>query len=248
MNDERFERKVRGAARRVASGRAPQSLHERVAAIPAADRRRAGRWSRFGAGLRLAGSAAAIVVLAGAGLVIVATRPHDSAVSPGSTGTAVITAPPATTGSVPVTASPGGSALVTRHLGDLSMVMPADWKVLWPRVWIAPVGPRVFLSNAPIADPCPTAFLNGDECWKPLTELPPGGILVTVGGSAILGASDSSPVVTSRPVGQVCKALGGEREMGAVFSGFGITACLRGPDLAASEAVVRDLVASIKRD
>ena len=241
MNDEDFEREVRDAAHRLAGGRAPEGLRTRIAAIPSADRRPVGMWSRFGAGLRLAASGAAVVALAGVGLLIVGTRPHDAAVAPGSSDAPQITGSPA------AAASPQGSALVTRELGGLSIVTPADWQIVLPRVWTAPIGPRVFLSSSPISDPCPNAFTAGDACQKPLAALPPNGTLVTIWGSATVQPSDASQAVAAGPAGQTCAALGGERALRAAFPGFVITACLRGPDLATNEVLFRAMVASVKR-
>jgi hypothetical protein len=136
---------------------------------------------------------------------------------------------------------------VTWNLGGVSLVTPAGWHLVVPRVWTAPVGPRAFLSNVAIADPCATVFVGGDACWKPLASLPPDGILVTLSGSATLGLPGASPVVTTHRPGPVCASLGGDEEMGAGFPGFGLGACLRGPDLAAGEAAFRDLVASVKQ-
>ena len=237
MNVEEFEREVREAAHRLAGGRAPEALHIRVAAIPA-DRRRGGRWT-FGAGPRLAASVVLVLVLAGAGILVVATRPQDSAITPGSLATAQV--------SPTTTASPTEPGLVTRDLDGLSLLMPADWKVVRPHVWILPTGAFAFLSNAPISDPCPTTFLTDDACWKPLGSLPADGILVSLVGSALLQRADASPAVIAGPVGQTCAAMSGERELHAQFSVFVVTACLRGPDLATNEAIFRELVLSIKR-
>jgi hypothetical protein len=239
MNDDGFEREVRDAAQRVADGRAPEALHARVAAIPATDRGRGGTWSRSGAATRVAASVIVMLVVAGVTLLIVTKRPDEGTVTAASGGTAPVTASPTT---APSTL---GSVLATRTFGDLSIVMPADWQVVSPKVWTEPVGPRLFLSNAPISDPCPTAFAPGDACQKPLAALPPDGILVTFSGSATLGLSHAHTAVIVFPPTDTCAALGGERELGTGFAGFGVSACLRGPDLATNEALFRGLVASV---
>jgi hypothetical protein len=43
-----------------------------------------------------------------------------------------------------------------------------------------------------------------------------------------------------------CKAIGGDAEMRSVVGGTVLGACLRGPDLAAHEAEVRAVIASLK--
>ncbi len=45
---------------------------------------------------------------------------------------------------------------VTHQIGGLSFITPADWQIVVPRRWTEP-GPTLFLSNVPIADPCPTS-------------------------------------------------------------------------------------------
>jgi hypothetical protein len=144
------------------------------------------------------------------------------------------------------TPSPTAAAEVTQHVWGLSFVTPASWHLVEPRVWTYPVGPRLFLSSAAIADPCPSVFLQA-QCLKPLAELPPGGILVTFGGSATLNPPNPTPIPIALLAGGLCAEIGGERELRASFPGFGVTACLRGPDLAANDAAFRRLVASISR-
>ena len=239
MKDGDFESAVHDAAHRVTAGRAPEALRARVAAISAADSKDGGGWSRFGAGLHFAASAAAALALVAAGLLLV-TRPNDEPVGPGSSGTAQVTASPVTT------ASPQPAAMIPHAFGSLSFMAPADWQIVLPKVWTAPVGPRVFLSNASISDPCPTEF--SDACWRPLAALPPTGILVTIGGSATAQPFDATPEVIVDSVSEICRTLGGERQLHASFAGFWVTGCLRGPDLATNETAFRELVASITRD
>jgi hypothetical protein len=241
MSDDGFERELRDAAQRVAGGRASEALHVRVAAISATDRRPAVPWSRSTAATRVAVSVVAMLVVASVTLLIVTRRPDVGTVPAASGTTAPITSSPTT--AAPTTAAPTvGSALVTRTFGTLSIVMPANWQVVSPVVWARPVGPFLFLSDTPIADPCPTAFATGDVCWMPLAALPPDGILVTLGGSAF--PVPPTPV-SVLPLTDTCRALGGEKQLGAGFTGFGVSACLRGPDLATNEALFRSMVDSI---
>ncbi len=244
MTDEEFEREVRAAAHRAAAGYAPEALRARVAAVPAAGPRVAPS-GRFPSALRFAIAAVVVVAVAGAGAMAVATRSHTPTAAPGNSASAAVTASPAPSASAAPSPSPSASAIVTRILGQISVTMPADWHVLWPKVWIMPMGPTLYISNAAIADPCPTQFEKGDACMKPLAELPPNGILVTAGGSAVAGVQYA---VIRRPVDQTCSAIGGERELGAAFLGMVVRACLRGPDLASGEDAFRQMVASMKRN
>jgi len=144
------------------------------------------------------------------------------------------------------TPMPTPSAVVTTFFGSMSFVMPASWQEVTPRVWTVPVGPRLFLSNAPIADPCALSE-RGPECWKPLAELPPSGILVTFAGSATTTLPNPSPVAQEIAVSGWCQEIGGERALTSNFPGFGVIACLRGPNLAANEALFDQLLISMKR-
>ena len=125
MNDERVERELREAARRLAGGPASADLHARVAAIPGGHPRAARRRRLLGAGRRLAGAAAAVVVLVVAGALIVAIRPHDSVVGPTVSGSPIAgpsgtpsSTPPAT--SSPSAVSPALTLAWTQVMGSTS--------------------------------------------------------------------------------------------------------------------------------
>ena len=140
---------------------------------------------------------------------------------------------------------PVGDAVVRFSFGEMSWVMPASWQEVTPRSWSAPVGPLLFLSNARIIDPCASSY-RGTECWKPVTKLPSGGILVTFAGSATVGTPNLLvPQVVA--VSRICQDMGGEREFVAFFLGAGINACLRGPNFAANESLFQHLVSSVKK-
>jgi hypothetical protein len=140
--------------------------------------------------------------------------------------------------------TPAPSADAIGSFGSYTFDMPSTWNVVWPHVWTMPVGPRLFLSDAPIADPCPTAPQPAG-CQVPMVQLPENGILVTFGGSALLALPNPSPVPIVRKAGGACLQIGGDEEMGVSFQGFGVSACLRGPSLTANEAAFRRLVASM---
>lgn len=140
--------------------------------------------------------------------------------------------------------TPTANRLIAMGVAGMLIVVPASWHEFSPKLTVMPFGPFLFVSNVPIADPCPLEF-RGRECWKPLAELPPDGILMTFHGSAFGGIEDST-IVHQLAVSTDCRDIGGEREVDAWIGTFGIVACLRGPDLAASEALTVQLVTSLR--
>ncbi len=164
------------------------------------------------------------------------------------------------TGTAPATpAGPSSSPTsapspTTATVGSMAFLVPPGWHVVRPRSWVAPTGPALFLSNAPIDDPCPTSF-RGTACLEPLAQLPPDGILVMFTSAAAAALSVSAPslawfapgspvpiaVGTSSP-DSPCTAMGGEVEAQTILRDFEVTACLRGPGLAAGEAMVQALI------
>lgn len=140
---------------------------------------------------------------------------------------------------------PTPTAVVRSSYGDISWLMPASWQEVRPRTWTAPVGPLLFLSNARIIDPCPSSF-RGTECLKPLLKLPADSILVTFGGSATVGTQNQL-IPHESALHRECQDMGGEREMWTFFRGVGINACLRGPDFTANEAMVQQMMSSMKK-
>jgi hypothetical protein len=142
--------------------------------------------------------------------------------------------------------APSPNPEVVGSFGEWAFKMPSTWNVVWPHIWTAPVGPVLFLSDAAIADPCPTQP-GPTSCWLPLTQLPANGILVTFSGSAVLRLPSASPVPTVRKAGWPCLDVGGDEEIGTMFPGFGVNACLRGPRLASNEAAFRHFVSTMTR-
>lgn len=141
--------------------------------------------------------------------------------------------------------TPTRAAVVRSSFGGISWLMPTSWQEVRPRTWTAPVGPLLFLSNAQIIDPCASSY-RGTECLKPLTKLPPGGILVTFGGSATVGTQNQL-IPHQSALHRECQDMGGEREMWTFFSGVGINACLRGPNFTANQALFQQLLSSLRK-
>lgn len=143
--------------------------------------------------------------------------------------------------------TPTRTAVIRSSFGNMSWVMPASWKEVIPRIWTASVGPRLFLSNAQIIDPCASSYRGGIDCWKPMTKLPTNGILVTLAGSAVAQIPKLSPKLVKIAVSQACQNMGGEREVSTFFLSLGVDACLRGPDFAANEVLFQQMVLSMKK-
>jgi hypothetical protein len=188
---------------------------------------------------RPVGSLALVVAVI---LVLAALASRLNVAGPGASQSAVPT-PGGTTSSPTPSSSPSDTGDVTHDFGVFSIVTPASWHVI-TRTWTNPPGPFLFVSNAVIADPCPTTFL-GAQCLEPLAQLPPEGIVVTFDGSAGSGLPNPTPIPMAAPLGSACLAMAGEREQAVLFPGFGVTACLRGPDFTTNESAFARLVASI---
>jgi hypothetical protein len=157
------------------------------------------------------------------------------------------------TPSAPPSASPSQSptvSVITEQVGLLTVTHPVAWRlVAGPKEIPNRPIPLFYLSDAPLTvGPCPTPDPKSGEfqgCPEPLAALPPGGVLVTVNPNLGLPAMNP-PQVTFENKTKPCHAIGGEAEMWSVVGGTVLTACLRGPDLAAHEAEVRAVIASLK--
>ena len=144
----------------------------------------------------------------------------------------------------------------------LSFTHPAAWKA-YPFRWDGGLHfrPLVYLSTQPLHDPCGMAG-NTLSCGFPVSQLEPGGVLVTWNASsppAISLPAGSRTQVDGRPARRVdtahgiCRSIGADRTtevliqtqpLPAPLTEF--TACLRGPGLAQAEKSVDALLASTK--
>jgi hypothetical protein len=176
-------------------------------------------------------------------LVVAVLLPRFDAAAPGASQSTA-PSPGGTTSSPSPLPSPSVADEITIQLGSFSIVAPSNWHLITHTVGALPAGPFLFLSNVPIADPCPTSS-RGAQCFEPLAQLPPDGIVVTFDGSATTSLPNPTPIPTAQPVVGACAAMAGERELGVRFQGFGVTGCLRGPDFTANETAFNRLVASI---
>jgi hypothetical protein len=150
-----------------------------------------------------------------------------------------------------ITPTPSPAAtVITEQIGLLTVTHPVAWRVVPGPDQVAnrPV-PLFYLSDVPLTvTPCPTPNSKSGEfhaCPEPLAALPSGGVLVTVVPNLGLPAMDPPRVGVEAATGP-CHAIGGDAEMHSVVGGTVLTACLRGPDLAAHKAQVRAVIASLK--
>ncbi len=185
-------------------------------------------------------------------LVALAVALAACAVTPPSPSPAVTASPPRSPASLSPSSVPSPSPypvpvdFVEVPFDNGTFMAPASWHVLTPRIWTAPVGPLLFLSDAPIADPCPTeARAAATDCWKPLATLPPGSILVTFAGSGTLQLANPTPKPSEIAPQDWCAEIGGDHESVTRFPGYVVSACLRGPDTATNQALFAGLVASL---
>lgn len=164
------------------------------------------------------------------------------------------------------------SATVQDTAGGFTFERPASW-VVWQPNGHSPLGsgPLLYLSTDPLLPACavaPSASPNppdasGSACSWPLRELKPGGVLVTWWTSRILQPLPTAGTIVKTNGATArwnatspgeCSAVGADETVTvwvpigqpSPLSNVAFTACLRGPDLAASEAAVRALLASAR--
>jgi hypothetical protein len=164
------------------------------------------------------------------------------------------------------------SAIVQDSVSGFTFERPASWAVWRPNghaPWMS--GPMLYLSTDPLLPACavvPSASpnppdANGSACAWPLDELEPGGVLAMWVTSRILQPlpTAGSLVETNGAKARweasepgACSAVGADETVTVAvpigqptpLSNVAFVACLRGPDLGASEAAVRALLASAR--
>ena len=153
-----------------------------------------------------------------------------------------------------------GRPLLEYSSAPLSFSYPAAWTAYPYRgrgeLHFQPV---VYLSTQPVHEPCSTQG-NETTCGFPVDHLKPGGVLVAwqASGMPAMGLPPGSRIrVGGRPAtfadtaGGICRKIGADRTISAVVetspppAAFTyLTACLRGPGVAANERSVKALLAS----
>ena len=191
--------------------------------------------------------------------------------TPTSAPTGAIAAPPAAPSASPPPATPSAEPVVLETFSGGSFERPAGWASWTPNrhaPWLA--GPVLYLSTDPLLPACATSpgaspnppDAGGMACPWPLVSLSPGGVLVDwyaarilrpqpSAGEAVQVNGEAARLQVERP-GR-CAAIGGDETMSVLvpiglngrWSNVAVDACLRGPGLAASEAQVRAMLASV---
>jgi hypothetical protein len=156
---------------------------------------------------------------------------------------------PLPTSSPAAAAVPSPAALITDHIGRLTISHPAVWSLVpGPAPVSGGLVPLFYLSNKPLdVRPCPTANPTThafDGCPAPLAHLSPGDVLVTVIPNGGLAAMLPPQVFVQAPT-DACIALGSDAQVFSVVGGVVVTGCIRGPDEATSEAELKAMIASI---
>jgi hypothetical protein len=144
----------------------------------------------------------------------------------------------------------------------LSFSHPAAWKA-YPFRWPGELHfrPMVYLSTQPVHDPCSSKG-NTTSCGFPVSQLAPGGVLVTWNASsppAVALGPGSRVQVDGREArrvdtaGGICRSIGADRTVDVLIQTKPLpstltefTACLRGPGLPQEEKSVAALLASTK--
>jgi hypothetical protein len=173
---------------------------------------------------------------------------------------------------LPSVAASGAPAMVDDAANGIAFIRPASWTRWLPNAHDPMTdGPLIYLSTDSLLSTCatpPSAALNpadshGRACEWPTRELPPNGVLVTWLTTRILAPLPSAgeAVETNGAIGRLqiqkpgsCSAIGAEETLYVLvpigqpkpWSNIAVLACLRGPDLATSEADVRAMLKSAR--
>ena len=162
----------------------------------------------------------------------------------------------------------GGAAPATPPLEQftnayVSFRHPATWTA-YPFTWRGELHfhPMLYVSTQPVRDPCRTSGRTV-TCGWPVGRLRPGGVLISVENRGAPGWSLAAQTGTPLHVGGraakrrlerpgACGAIGAGATLDVVVASplpgnwTELTACLRGPELAASERNVERLLGSLR--
>lgn len=162
------------------------------------------------------------------------------------------------------------ASTVMDAVAGLTFERPNTW-IPWQPNLHAPItdGPLLYLSTEPLQAGCAVAMGanpnppdgGGQACEWPLSTLPADGVFVEwingriltqlpTTGEAVAMNGSTARIQTERPGS--CAAMGADETMvvlvptsvSTTMSNLAVVACLRGPDLAASEAQVRAMLTS----
>ncbi|MGH3074044.1 MAG: hypothetical protein ACRDQC_03910 [Gaiellales bacterium] len=127
---------------------------------------------------------------------------------------------------------------------------PASWSHHRHGFSTSMTGPIIDLSTQPMINPCTTTG-NTTQCTLPVRRLKPGGVVVVwdTGGGFSIQSRRPDLGVRVRVIRPGCPKVGGdEAVVGSIVAShrrvFLVSACLRGPNVAANERAVRAMLAS----
>jgi hypothetical protein len=144
-------------------------------------------------------------------------------------------------------------AVVRYHGRGVSFAYPAAWSHRGPGFSTNMDGPVVDLSSQRLVSPC-RHHGSSTVCSWPVRHIRRGSVVVswrTVGAMVVVSQMPPAgfPMRVERP--GTCRGLGGDATVSArvvtqKHAEFRISACLRGPGLAAEERAVRAMLASAR--
>jgi hypothetical protein len=198
--------------------------------------------------------------------VAACTSSHTSATTPttSSINSAATTNPTCRGCGLPRAATPIRHFSAGQAFGPLSFQYPAAWSPSYYRFDTSFADVIVYLSNAKLHAPCTTKNNLGDittTCQDPIRVLPAGGVLTTW---SIVGYPHPGPeiphpntTINGQPASIAvtkpgdCSHIGAQETVTAeigrpIGNHFEVVACLRGPNVAGNEALVRQMLASTR--
>lgn len=171
--------------------------------------------------------------MAGLATAVVAVLVVGALTSPGKQSDVI------TPGASGVSGSDAGT-VVTVHAG-LIFTRPAKWIVVDPLAATAP-GPVFYLTDGMPVTQCPPQGM-----CIPVAALPVNGLLITfVRGATLFPPDEEEQPVQRVDASAYCQGLGADEILTARRVAVGVTACLRGPDLASAERALDGLLASMR--
>jgi hypothetical protein len=155
------------------------------------------------------------------------------------------------------------SATATFRNSFLAIGYPADWQPeVFPITGVLHFSPMLYLSSQPLHQPCQTKQ-STTTCGWPVERLRPGGVLIvwenrgypgwslaTTQGTSLKVGGRAAKKTVSRP--GACSTIGADETIAIEISRpipnnwTAVTACLRGPGLAASERKLAALLGSTR--
>jgi hypothetical protein len=156
-------------------------------------------------------------------------------------------------GSSPATVAPNALVPVVRYRGQgIAFAYPVAWSHRGPGFSTNMNGPVVDLSSQPLVNPC-RHHGTTTVCGWPVDHMRHGAVVVSWRTGGMVAISQLSPPGFSMKVDRpgTCRSLGGDativaRVVTRTHTDFLVTACLRGPGIAAEERAVRAMLASAR--